>query len=103
MRSLIRSPNRRVQAASGHIETDRIQWAAGKEPPPEESPTLTSELPSLPRDRGNRSRLVGARAGLRCEMWDQQVGIVGVALANSDNPMIVRSAENVLALSSVGV
>jgi hypothetical protein len=27
------------------------------------------------------------------------VGIVGVALANSDNPMIIRCAENVLALS----
>jgi hypothetical protein len=31
------------------------------------------------------------------------VEIVGVALANSDDPMIVRCAENVLALSTVGV
>jgi hypothetical protein len=29
--------------------------------------------------------------------------IIGVALANSDDPMIVRCAENVLALSSIGV
>jgi hypothetical protein len=31
------------------------------------------------------------------------VEIVGGALANSDDPMIVRCAENVLALSTVGV